>query len=106
MGHKWNPIPYIVHYHKALVKSSVLPPGWHSGLRHCIAALAVPPETLCSSPGSVAAGRDREVRGATHNRPSVTREGLACRDILVSSLSYPCLIAHQRLLWRAGRSAR
>jgi hypothetical protein len=31
-------------------------------------------------------GRDREVRGATHNWPSVVRvrEGLACRDILVT----------------------
>ena len=40
-------------------------------------------------PGSVAAGRDREVRGATHNWPSVVRvrEGLAGRDILVSSLT-------------------
>ena len=51
------------------------------------AVLAVPPETLGSSPGSVAAGRDREVHGATHNWPSVirVREGLAGRDILVSS---------------------
>ena len=49
--------------------------------------LAVPPETLDSSPGSVASGRDREVHGATHNWPSVVRvrEGLAGRDILVSS---------------------
>ena len=63
------------------------PPGWRSGLGHCIAALAVPPETLGSRPGSVAAGRDREVRGATHSWPSVVRvrEGLAGRDILVSS---------------------
>jgi hypothetical protein len=55
------------------------PPGWHSGLGHCIAALAVPAENLGSRPGSVAAGRDREVRGATHNWPSVVwvREGLA-----------------------------
>ena len=47
----------------------------------------MPPETLGSRPGSVAAGRDREVRGATHNWPSVVRvrEGLAGRDILVSS---------------------
>ena len=38
-----------------------------------------------SCPGSV--GRDREVRGATHNWPSVVRvrEGLASRDILISS---------------------
>ena len=49
--------------------------------------LAVPPETLGSSPGSVAAGHDREVHGAMHNWPSVVRvrEGLAGRDILVSS---------------------
>jgi hypothetical protein len=39
----------------------------------------VPPETLGSRPGSVVTGRDREVRGATHNWPSVVRvrEGLA-----------------------------
>ena len=45
------------------------------------------PETLGSSPGSVAAGHDREVHGATHNWASVVRvrEGLAGRDILVSS---------------------
>ena len=38
-------------------------------------------------PGAVAAGRDRKVRGAPHNWPSVgrAREGLAGRDILVSS---------------------
>ena len=54
------------------------PPGWCSG--HCIAVLTVPPETLGSSPGSVAAGRDREVHGATHNWPSVHCAG---RDILV-----------------------
>jgi hypothetical protein len=60
------------------------PPGWRSGLRHCIAVLAVPPETLGLSPGSVAAGRDREVVGAKHNWPSVVhvREVLAGRDIL------------------------
>uniref|UniRef100_A0A8K9XLS0 Pre-B-cell leukemia transcription factor 1 n=1 Tax=Oncorhynchus mykiss TaxID=8022 RepID=A0A8K9XLS0_ONCMY len=47
--------------------------------------------------GSVVTGRDREVRGARHNWPSVVRvrEGLAGR-----------FIAHQRLLWWAGRSAR
>ena len=63
------------------------PPGWRSGLGHCIAALAVTPETLGLRPGSVAAGHDREVRGATHNWPSVVRvrEGLVGRDILVSS---------------------
>ena len=65
----------------------MLPPGWRSGLGHCIAALAVPPETLGLRPGSVVAGCAREVRGATHNWPSVVRvkEGLAGRDILVSS---------------------
>ena len=49
--------------------------------------LAVPPEIRDLSPGSVAAGRNREVHGATHNWPSVVRvrEGLAGRDILVSS---------------------
>ena len=48
---------------------------------------AVPPKTLGSRPGSAATGRDREVRGATHNWSSVirVREGLAGRDILVSS---------------------
>ena len=63
------------------------PPRWCSGLGHCITVLAVPPETLGSCLGSVAAGRDREVRGATHNWPSVlrVRKGLAGRDILVSS---------------------
>ena len=47
----------------------------------------MPPETLGSRPGSVVTGRDREVCGATHNWPSVVwvREGLAGRDILVSS---------------------
>ena len=33
------------------------PPGWGSSLGHCIAALAVPPETLGLRPGSVGAGR-------------------------------------------------
>ena len=47
----------------------------------------VPSETLGSRPGSVVTSRDREVRGATHNWPSVVwvREGLAGREILVSS---------------------
>ena len=47
----------------------------------------MPPETLGSCPGSVVTGRDQEVRGATHNWHSVcrVREGLAGRDILVSS---------------------
>ena len=42
---------------------------------------------LGSRPGSVVTGRDREVRGATHNWPSVVRvrEGLVGRDLLVSS---------------------
>ena len=42
---------------------------------------------LGSRPGSVVTGHDRKVRGATHNWPSVVRvrEGLAGRDILVSS---------------------
>ena len=36
-----------------------------------------------SRTGSVVTGRDREVRGATHNWPSVVRvrEGLVCRDV-------------------------
>ena len=47
----------------------------------------MPPETLGSSPGSVAAGRDRVAHGAAPNWPSIVRvrEGLASRDILVSS---------------------
>ena len=63
------------------------PPGWRSGPRHCITVLAVPSEILGSSPGSVAASRDLEVHGAMHNWPNVVRvrEGLAGRDILVSS---------------------
>jgi hypothetical protein len=46
----------------------------------------VPPETLGSRPGSVVTGLDQEVRGVTHNWPSVirVREGLAGREILVS----------------------
>ena len=42
---------------------------------------------LGAHPGSGVTGRDREVRGAMHNWPSVVRvrEGLAGRDILVSS---------------------
>jgi hypothetical protein len=49
--------------------------------------LAVPPETPGSISGSVAASREREVHGVTHNWPSVVRvrDGLAGRDILVSS---------------------
>ena len=60
--------------------------NWASQVAHCIAALAVPPETLGSRPGSVAAGRDWEVHGVTHNWPSIVwvREGLASRDILVT----------------------
>jgi hypothetical protein len=48
---------------------------------------AVPSETLGSRPDSVVTGCDREVRGATHNWPSVDRvtEGMAGRDVLVSS---------------------
>jgi hypothetical protein len=70
-----------MHHPRAQLKKGFdLPPGWRSGLGHCIAALAVPPETLGSRLGSVTAGHDREVRGATHNWPSVVRvrEGLAC----------------------------
>jgi hypothetical protein len=35
--------------------------------------LAVPLEILGLSPGSVAAGHDREIHGAAHNWPSVVR---------------------------------
>ena len=44
-------------------------------------------EALGSRPGSVVTGRDWEVRGATHNWPSVARvrEGLVGRGVLVSS---------------------
>uniref|UniRef100_A0AAZ3RZ17 Formin homology 2 domain containing 1 n=1 Tax=Oncorhynchus tshawytscha TaxID=74940 RepID=A0AAZ3RZ17_ONCTS len=62
------------------------PPEWRSGLRHCIAVLAVPLEVLGSSPGSVAAGRDRE----THRAVQVSSglgEGLTGRDVLVPSLT-------------------
>ena len=47
----------------------------------------MPSDTLGSRPGSVVTGRDREVRWATHNCPSVVRvrEGLVGRDVLVSS---------------------
>ena len=43
---------------------------------------AVPSESLGSRPGSVVTGRDREVRGATHNWPNVVRvrEGLRTSD--------------------------
>jgi hypothetical protein len=48
---------------------------------------AVPSESLGLRPGSVLTSRDWEVRGATHNWPSVVRvrEGLVGRDVLVSS---------------------
>ena len=44
-------------------------------------------QSLGSRPGSVVTGCDREVRGAMHNWPNVVRarEGLAGREILVSS---------------------
>jgi hypothetical protein len=47
----------------------------------------VPSESLGLRPGSVVTGRDREVRGATHNWPCVARvrEGLVGRGVLVSS---------------------
>ena len=47
----------------------------------------MPSESLGSHPGSVVTVRDREVRGATHNWPSVVRvrEGLVDRDLLISS---------------------
>ena len=63
------------------------PPGWRSGLRHCITVLAVPPERLGKGPGSVAAGHDREAHRGVRNWPSIVRvrECLAGRDILVSS---------------------
>ena len=46
----------------------------------------MPSESQSSRPGSVVTGCDREVRGATHNWPSVVRvrEGLVGRDVLVS----------------------
>ena len=46
----------------------------------------MPSESLGSRPGSVVTGRDREVRGAPHNWPSVVRvwEGLVGRDLLFS----------------------
>jgi hypothetical protein len=72
------------------VKFCLRPPGWCSGLRHCIAVLAVPLEILGLSPGSVAAGRDQETHGAAHNWPSAirVREGLAAEI----SLSHRVLV--------------
>uniref|UniRef100_A0A8C7IG82 Family with sequence similarity 135 member B n=1 Tax=Oncorhynchus kisutch TaxID=8019 RepID=A0A8C7IG82_ONCKI len=51
--------------------------------------VAVPPEILGSSPGSLAASRDREAHGEVHNWPSIVRvrEGLAGRNVLVLSLT-------------------
>ena len=70
------------------------PPGWRSGEGRCTAAPAVPSESLGSRPGSVVTGRDREVRGAMHNWPSVVwvREGLVGRDVLVSSRTCDCAL--------------
>ena len=55
-------------------------------------APAMLPETLGSCPGYVVTGRDREVRGVTHNWPSVVRvrEGLVGRDIVSSRTSDSC----------------
>ena len=39
----------------------------------CIAELSVPPEILGSSPGAVAASRNRETLGAVYNWPRVVR---------------------------------
>ena len=57
-------------YYKLItnVKIVITASRWRSGLRHCIAVLAVPPETLGSIPGTVAAGRDREAHGAAQRR--------------------------------------
>ena len=55
------------------IRQKVRPPEWRSGRRQCIAVLAVPLEILGLSPGSVAAGRDRETHGAAHNWSSVVR---------------------------------
>ena len=55
-----------------------------------MAQRAVPLEILGSSPGSVAAGRDRETHGAAHNWPSVVRVRGGVwpgRDVLVPSRS-------------------
>ena len=43
--------------HRNALNNRCMPPGWRNGLGHCIAALAVPPETLGSCPDSVATGR-------------------------------------------------
>ena len=68
------------------VKSLDTPPEWRSGLRHCITVQAVPLEILGLSPGSVAAGHDRETHGVAHNCPSVIRiGGLSGKDALVPS---------------------
>ena len=71
--------------------------------------LAVPRETLGSSPGSVAAGHDREVHGAKHNWPSVVRgrEGLAGWVILVSSrTSDSCVSSDTLVRLASGLDAR
>ena len=67
----------------------------------------MPSETLGSRPGSVVTGRDRGVRGAMHNWPSVVRvrEGLAGRDILVSSRTNNSCggpVAVHTLVWLAS----
>ena len=69
------------------------------------AALWSNPSSTDDNPGSVVTGRDREVRGAMHNWHSVVRvrEGLAGREILVSSRTSdscggPCAKSrHERL---------
>ena len=83
------------------IRDAHRPPEWCSGLRHCIAVLAVPLEILGWSPGSVTADRDRETHGAAHTWPSAVwvRGGFGRQRC-------PCPIAHLRLLWWAGRSAR
>ncbi|CDQ82854.1 unnamed protein product [Oncorhynchus mykiss] len=65
-------------------------------------ALAVPPETLGLRPGSVAAGRDREVHGATYNWPSVVRvrEGLAAAGPLEEDELFESAIVETNCIFR------
>ena len=96
----------------ALVKNSAL---WASRVAqwlralYCSASCAI--RVLGSRPGSIVTGRAREVRGATHNWPSVARvrEGLVGRGVLVSSrTSESCgglgAVVHgvRCFLWRIG----
>ena len=53
--------------------TSIQPPEWSSGLRHCIAVLAVPLEILVRVQAVSQQGRALETHRAAHNWPSVVR---------------------------------